>query len=269
MKLSKPFRHKGIAFITGASSGLGAEFARQLANDGYHLILTARRGHRLKELREELMGRHGCRVLTVTADLSQADGVEKLLRFFDQRDLTPSLFVNNAGFGFHGRIVDNDSESTRAMVHVNVVAATLLARAMAARMLVRGRGGIINLSSLAAFQPCPYTGVYGATKAYLYMFSESLRAELRDTPIRVLTLCPGMTRTEFHLNAGPPYRMQQQALFAEAKDVVHTCLEAYNHGRSIVVPGGKNRLLLHMQRFLPRAVISRLAAWVLAPVGQQ
>ena len=269
MTENRSARRKGFALITGASAGFGAEFARQLAAAGYHLVLTARRRDRLEKLGRELRARHGCRVLVETADLSNREGAGKIIRFLDERRIVPALFINNAGFGFHGRIVDNDADSTAAMLHVNMVAPTLLARSIASRMLDRGRGGIINVSSLAAFQPCPFTGVYGATKAYVYMFSESLRDELRETPVRVLALCPGMTRTEFHLNAGPPYRMQQESLFAEAGDVVRGCLQAYRAGKGVYVPGWKNRAVLQIQRILPRALGTRLSGWVLAPVGEE
>ncbi|MCB2153389.1 SDR family oxidoreductase [bacterium] len=269
MTRSSKARRQRIALITGASAGFGAEFARQLAADGYHLILTARRRHRLKELGDELHAKYGVRVLIETADLAEPGGVDKLLRFLDEKRIVPTLFVNNAGFGFHGAIVENTNEATRAMLHVNIVAATLLARSIAERMLARGRGGIINLASLAAYQPCPYTGVYGATKSYLYMFSESLREELHGTPIRVMALCPGMTRTEFHLNAGPPYRMQQESLFADVGDTVRECLLVYRRGKSVYVPGWKNRAAIQIQRFVPRSWVTRLAAWVLAPIGEK
>ncbi|GIV59641.1 MAG: hypothetical protein KatS3mg043_0730 [Rhodothermaceae bacterium] len=185
------------ALITGASSGIGAGFARRLAERGYNLILVARRADRLAELAEELQTRHGIEAEGLPADLATDEGIRRVEARIVDCD-TLDLLVNNAGFGTTGRFAEIDLAPQLAMIHVHVIAPVRLIRAALPGMMARGAGGIINVSSVSAFWPNAGSATYSATKAYLNAFSEALAHELRGTGVTVQALCPGFTRTEFH-----------------------------------------------------------------------
>jgi uncharacterized protein len=224
------------ALVTGASSGIGAVFARQLAQQGYDLVVLARREDRLRVLTEELQRDYGTRVQVLPADLSDPAAVERVAQqVAEMEDL--ELLVNNAGYGVGGRFAEIDASKTMDNVQVNLVATVRLARAVLPGMIHRGRGGIINVSSVASFLPASGAHTYGATKNYLNFFSESLRAELAGTGVRVQALCPGFTHTEFH-NANPGYKSTIPAiLWLNAEDVVAESLRGLREGRLYVVPG--------------------------------
>ena len=176
--------------VTGASSGIGAEFARQLAARGVHCVLVARRQDRLQALAQELEAAHGVRCEIVSADLSQPRAGRELLAEVSRRGITVDLLVNNAGFGMVAPLEETDIGRALELIQVNVTCLTELTLAAARDMVRRGHGGIINVGSVVSFQPVAYMGVYAASKAYVLHFSEALWAELRCRGVTVTTLCP-------------------------------------------------------------------------------
>jgi short-subunit dehydrogenase len=230
------------ALITGASSGIGAEFARRLAARGMHLVLVARRGELMEELAGELDTRHGTKTELIVADLSVAEEVRRVISEVKSRDLAIELLVNNAGVGFVGEFEATDPVRMREMISLNVSALTELTYAFLGPMIERGHGGVINLSSVAAFQPVAYMPVYSATKAFVLHFSEALWAELRNRGVTVLALCPGTTRTEFFDVAGVSGWLKKRASH-EPEQVVKAALKALEKRKQLIVPGWKNYVI--------------------------
>jgi short-subunit dehydrogenase len=250
----------GLALITGASSGIGAEFARLLAARGYDLALSARRGDRLTALGEELAGRHGVKYETVVADLSGEQGIATMEARLRQGDV--DLLVNNAGFGIGKKFAHADLAGQQAMVNVHMVAPMRLMRAALPAMIERRRGGVINVASLAAFLTLPGNANYCATKAYLMRFSLTVDAEVRGKGVSVQALCPGFVTTEFHDEQervgmdrrGPAF------MWLPAAYVVGQSLAAYDRRKSLVVPGFGYKLVYWLAKTgLPDALIPLVA----------
>lgn len=185
------------ALITGASSGIGAAFARTLAAQGTHLLLVARSEDKLRDLATTLATQHTIRADVLTADLSRPDAGQELFAATQHLGLPIDILINNAGFGTHGPFDSLDAEREQQEIMLNVAAVVDLTHRFLPAMLARGSGSIINVASTAAFQPIPYMAVYGASKTFALSFSEALWAEYRSKGIRVLALCPGPTRTDF------------------------------------------------------------------------
>lgn len=241
------------ALVTGASSGIGAEFARQLAARGMHLILVARRENLLKQLAEELHRLHGTKCEIIVADLSLAEEPARLLAEVERRGLTIELLVNNAGFGYRGEIETTDIPRVLEMIRLNIGALTELTLRVLPGMMQRGHGGVINVGSVAGFQPVGYMSVYAASKAYVLHFSESLWAEAREKGVTVTTLCPGPTRTDFFDVARAPADWLATHSAQEVKPVVRTALKAFEKRRQYVVAGWKNYILSLLVRLATRA----------------
>lgn len=239
-----------VALITGASSGIGAEFARQLAARGLDLVLVARRQERLDALAAELSAAHGVACETIAADLAHEAGiaeVETRIRTMDNL----AVLVNNAGFGTVGRLVNADPARQQEMVALHVMAPMRLTQAALPNMTARKRGAVVNVSSVGAFVRIRGAVNYVATKTYLNAFSETLQIELRGTGVYVQALCPGFTRTEFH--ATPDYAKFKQAqypdfMWLKAGDVVRQSLDALGNGQVIFVPGALYRGLVALLR---------------------
>jgi len=238
------------ALITGASSGIGAAFARRLARDGCDLILVARRRERLEELASELRTAHGIRAETMATDLAQIAGIEQVEACIAAQGAL-DLLINNAGFGTYARFPEVSAARHTDMINVHITASVRLMRAALPAMLARGRGGIINVASISAFFPLPGNGSYAASKAYLVTFSESLQREVAGSGVRVQALCPGYTVTEFHQT--PEYAAFDRdrvpaKLWMSADDVVNASLKALRRGRVICIPGWKYRLIVALGR---------------------
>lgn len=239
MTETEPRRPPGrrTVLITGASSGIGLEFARLFAGNGDDLVLSARREDRLKTLAADLGGRHGISVDVVPADLAKPDGAQELAIETGRRGHVVDVLVNNAGFGLRGPFVNLSFDRQLEMIQVNVTAPTALAGLFLKGMIARGRGGVLNVASLAAFQAGPEMAVYYASKAYLLSFSEALYEETRRKGVTVTALCPGPVPTEFGEVAG----MANAALFkagpVPADVVAKQGFEGFNAGKAIVVPG--------------------------------
>jgi len=242
--------HWGL--VTGASSGIGAEFARQLAARGMHLVLVARREDRLRALAQELEVAHGTRCEIVPADLAQPQAGRALMEEVARRGITVELLVNNAGFGLVSAVEETDIDKALQLIQVNVTVLTELTLLLARQMVQRGHGGIINIGSVVSFQPVGYMGVYSASKAFVLHFSEALWAELRAQGVTVTTLCPGTTRTEFFDRSGVPGWAEQNRS-EDVKSVVRAGLKAFDARRQYVVSGWINYLLSLAVRLAPRA----------------
>jgi len=248
----------GTAVITGASSGIGAAFARRLAASGYDLILVARREERLTALARELEQHHPIQVEVLTADLASKEGVESVERRVAQLD-NLAFLINSAGLGTSGKFASSDLTKQIQMIEVHVLASVRLSRAALPAMIARQAGAIINLSSVVSFVPAPGNVTYCATKTYLNVFSQALHTELGGTGVRVQALCPGFTHTEFHdspeFAAFDDLRIPE-ALWMSADEVVSHSLECVRRNNVICVPGFKNRLM-------GAALRRPLVAWLL------
>ena len=244
----------GVALITGASAGLGVEFARQLSKKGHRLVLAARRKDRLDALVAELGNARA-----VEIDLSPPGAAGVLLRDIEEAGEQVALLVNNAGFGLRGPFIELDAARQREMIDLNCGVLTELCRAVAPRMVERRSGGILNVASTAAFQPGPWMAVYFATKAYVLSFTEALHEELKLHGVNVSALCPGPTRTEFGAVAGINSLGQFDRLAMEAEPVVRAGLEGLEKNRAVVIPGATNRLGALSTRFASRSFVRRVA----------
>ncbi len=244
--------------ITGASSGLGADFARQLAAERAHLILVARSEDRMKDLAREIKAKSGSTAIEIIpCDLSLERSPQQLLETVRARGLTVDVLINNAGFGKRGLFAGDKAGEDHDLVAVNVSALVMLTHLFLPDMLARGRGGILNVASTAAFQPMPYLALYAASKAFVLHFTEALWGECRQRGIRVFCLCPGNTRTEFHQKAG----IDRKHIFlrAESPDVVRYGLKIFKEtDRPVAVHGFANRLLAMGYRFVPRSWVARI-----------
>lgn len=258
------FTYSGkTALITGASSGIGEEFARTLAARGMNLILVARSEEKLSALAAELSEQHKIRTDVITADLSRDGEPEKVYSATQQRDLTVDLLINNAGFATYGHFDVLSTEREHDEVMLNVVAVVDLTHAFLPAMLQQRDGGVINVASNAAFQAVPYMAVYAASKAFVLSFSEALWAEYRRQGLRVLGLCPGATATQFFEAVG-----SENAAFGNKhtpQQVVAVALKAFEQGRSYVIEGRSNYLLAQLSRFVPRSLAARVSKLMMRP----
>jgi short-subunit dehydrogenase len=245
---------KKVALITGASAGLGVDFARHLSKRGYRLVLAARRKERLESLAKELG-----KARAVSIDLSKKDAAAKLIADCEANGETIDLLVNNAGFGLIGRFTELDAKRQRQMIDLNVGTLTDLCRAVAPAMIARKSGAILNVASTAAFQPGPKMAVYFATKAFVLSFTEALHEELKPHGIHVTCLCPGPTRTEFGDVAGFGGNGMFDKVAMESPQVVEAGLNALANNKAVVVPGVLNKLTANSGRFAPRSVVRKIA----------
>ncbi len=242
------------ALVTGASSGIGAEFARRLAALGMHLILVARREREMRSLADELDTRHGTRCEVLPFDLAVPGNVAQLVEQIQERRLDVELLINNAGFSHVETIENTDVERILEMIRLNVGALTELTYRYVQPMVARGHGAVINVSSVAGFQPVSYMSAYAASKAYVLHFSEALWAELKEAGVTVMALCPGATRTEFFEAAGVPEWLKNHSSHTP-EQVVKTALRYLEKKRQYAICGWKNYLLALMTRFASRRMV--------------
>jgi hypothetical protein len=258
----------GRALVTGASSGIGATFARALRARGERLVLVARRADRLEALVRELGGEDWA--VALPADLSTSDVAARLRDEVARRGFEIDLLVNNAGLGHTAPFVDQSPEVVRAMLDVNVRAVVELTHAFLPGMLERRRGRIVNVASNAAFQPVPFLTIYAATKAFVLSFTEGLAEELKGSGVQVQALCPGLTRTEFLEVAGTHDGLAvTRTPMLTAEEVVETSLGALDRGQLRVITGLTNRLGVFAQRFLPSSLPRRVAAALYRPTARK
>lgn len=247
------------ALVTGASAGIGEEFARQLAARGVDLVLVARREDRLRSLRNSLAEHQGVEVEVVAADLTTPDGLEAVEARLRQLEAPVDLLVSNAGFGAYGKFSDLALDQQQSMVELNVTAVVRLAHAILPSLRQRQRGGVINVASTAAFQPNPHGAVYGATKAFVLNFSQALHEEVREDGIRVTALCPGYTETEYQQVAEVDEHGVPDVTIMQVEPVVKAGLDGFTRGRAVVVPGTLNKLGAAGASMGPSAVARKIS----------
>ena len=245
---------KKVALVTGASAGLGVDFARQLSKRGHRLVLVARRKERLDELARELGNARA-----VALDLSRKDAAVKLLADLEANGEIVDVLVNNAGFGLIGRFAELDAKRERQMIDLNVATLTDLCRAVAPGMIKRKSGAILNVASTAAFQPGPKMAIYFATKAFVLSLSEALHEELKPHGVKVSCLCPGPTRTEFGDVAGFGGNGVFDRVAMESAEVVRIGLQALDKNKAVAIAGFVNKVGALSTRFAPRSVVRKIA----------
>ncbi|PZR71848.1 MAG: hypothetical protein DLM73_14980 [Chthoniobacterales bacterium] len=247
------------ALITGASAGIGREFARQLAGRAGSLVLVARRLDRLEELRDELTGRDAnLKVHVRHVDLSHPNEVEELCAWLEREKIAVDFLINNAGLGDYGFFATGDTARIHDMSMVNMVALTALTRRLLPPMIARKRGAILNVSSSAGFLPMAGFAVYAATKAYVTSFSEAIRAELRGTGVTVTVLCPGPIHTEFipvARRAGQRGKSGPEFTHVSVEECVRSALNAVEQNRPLVIPGLVMKIAMFVLRLTPMWVL--------------
>ncbi len=257
MKNGSPLK---TALVTGASSGIGRELAKVLAEEGHDVVLVARRRERLEELARELAARHGVSARAIAKDLEDPAGPAEIFAELEAERIAVDILVNDAGLGVYGRFWETDLARQLALIQVNLTALTALTARFLPGMVARGRGRIVNVSSTAAFQPGPYMAVYYATKAYVLSFSEALAEELAGSGVTVTALCPGPTVTEFQEGAGiEDTWLFRGPLVMDAAVVARAGWAGARRGKRIVVPGLGNKLLRETVRFSPRRLVTVVA----------
>ena len=261
MPLPKP-SPTATAVVTGASSGIGADIARELAGRGHGVTLVARREGRLRELAAEL-GKT-VRVEVIACDVADSDARASLFDEIADRGLAIDILVNNAGIGTMGAVERSTLAEEIAQVRVNVEAVIDLTTRVTQQMVPRRRGAILNVGSTAGFHPFPGQSGYAGTKAFVHTYSEGLRGELAGTGVTVATLCPGPVRTEFLQSAGMDEKTFAAAfpkfLWMPSRDVARAGVDALEHDRGTVIAGLQNKVSTRLMQMLPRAVLLRLLA---------
>lgn len=256
------------ALITGASSGIGRQFAISLARMLYDLVLVARREDRLKEVADLARGQGASKVEIIAADLSKHETPAEIHRRLEEAGIQIDYLVNNAGFGTSGRFDRLPLERELEEIDLNVGTTVALARLFLPGMVERRRGVIINVASSAGFQPTPFMATYGATKAFVVSFSESLASELAGTGVHVTALCPGPVRTEFQDVAGIHRARVPFFFWYDVEPVVQQAIAAATAGRSLCIPGALNFMMVELERFTPRSIVSMISAGIFRPTAQ-
>ena len=250
----KPERKR--ALVTGASAGIGEEFARQLAKRGYDVVIVARRRDRLDKLASELK-EGGADAEVIAADLSRPEGVAAVVERLEKGDI--SVLVNNAGFATNGEFSRLPVDRELMEIDLNIRALTQLSHAGLGQMKESGAGAIINVASTGAYQPVPYMSTYAATKAYVLSFSEGLHEEAKGYGVTVTCLCPGATRTEFQEVAGLDDDSIPSFAWMSAEAVVKNALGAAKAGSAITTPGLLNKFTANLPRFTPRFAVRKIS----------
>ncbi len=247
------------ALVTGASSGIGKEFARIFGREGYDLILAARHEGPLADLAQELERSHGVKATAIPIDLAAPGAADALFTRTEELGIEVDVLVNNAGFSVGGAFLDADPRAHHEMLELNVAALTALARRYLPRMVARGSGGVINLASVGSFFPTPYSAGYCATKAYVLSFSEAVAEELAGTGVTVTALCPGATRTGFASRAGIESSPMFRRRTLDARGVAEAGYRGFIRGERVVVTGLGYKLMVFSGRFSPRGIIVKIA----------
>jgi uncharacterized protein len=251
--------HRGeTALITGASSGFGAEFARLFARDGYHLVLVARGADALNTLADQLRPRYGVQVRVLPKDLTLPAAPDEIFATLANEGITVDVLVNNAGFATYGPFAEISLQTDMDMLKVNVLALTHLTKLFLPGMLARRRGKILNVASTAAFQPGPLMAAYYASKAYVLFLSEAIAEEVRDSGVTVTALCPGPARTGFQRRAQMEDSRLVSGWIMDARPVAVAGYRAMQQGRTVVIPGLRNRIFALAPRISPRWLTARV-----------
>ena len=256
------------ALVTGASSGLGAEFARELGRRHTNLVLTARSRDKLEQLAADLARVNGVSVQVIVQDLSEPDGALTLAKELKARGISVDHLINNAGFGTAGRFEGLDVEREARMVRVNCESVVVLSRAVLRGMLDRKRGGILNVASTSGHQPTPFMSTYGASKAFVLSFTLALAEELRGSGVHALALCPGPVPTGFQAAASLSQSSVVSFASLDAHTVVERALDAYTRRAVLMTPGLVNSVQTLAAKVLPRALLVRAARLTMTRLGR-
>lgn len=245
--------------ITGASSGFGERFARELAKKGHNLIIVARNKNRMDMLGDQLLKQYSIKVRVIPQDLAEINAAETIFNLCDSLNLEVDTLINNAGFGYFGEFETQDTKNIQDMIFVNILALTMLTRLFLPQ-LKKYKGRILNVASTGSFQPVPYFNCYSATKSYVLDFSEALGEELKGTGVSVTALAPGPTDTPFHHAMG---RSVNAFIIKgpSTKKVIEAGIEGMEKRKRLVIPGMVNRLLAHSVRFTPTFLVLSLAKY--------
>lgn len=246
-----------VALITGASMGLGAEFARIFAANGHDLVLTARSADRLAALKREIEGLHGVSVRVIVANLADPTAPRAIFDEVAEAGIDIDILVNNAGYGMYGFFHESERDAVMDLIEVNVNSLVLLTRLFLDGMVVRRRGRILNVASTAAFQPGPLQPVYYASKAFVLSFTEAIANELKGTGVTATALCPGPVPTGFQERArmGSPSGLRLM-MRTTPEGVVRAGFDGMIRGKTVVIPGVLNRIHVFLLRFFPRNMIT-------------
>ncbi len=250
--------------VTGASSGIGRQFAVELARRGANLVLCSRNRQRLEQLADEL----NTETRVIATDLETAEGVAQLLQQVDALDIRIDHVVNNAGMGGAGHFARQDPAHQVNLTALNCTSVVRITRHFLPQFIEREGGGFIQIASTASFQPVPYMAVYGATKAYVLSFSVAVAQEIEGSGVRMTVLCPGPVQTGFQARAGYELTGIQKKNKMSVEDVVNSGLAAYDKDRRVCIPGTTNSLQTFAQRFFPLSVVTKAAATVMKRSGR-
>ncbi|MFJ9006343.1 SDR family oxidoreductase [Streptomyces canus] len=245
------------ALITGSTAGIGAAFARRLAADGHNLVLVARDTKRLQEQATELHDRHGIEAEVLTADLATDPGIEAVAARLSDRRSSVDLLVNNAGFGNKGRYLDVSMADELKMLKVHCEAVLRLTSAATEAMRERGRGGVVNVASVAAFVP---RGTYGASKAWVVQFTQGAAKDLAGSGVRLMALCPGFVRTEFHQRAGMGTDNIPGWMWLDADKLVAAALTDLSRGKTLSIPDPRYKALMGLVKVAPRGLLGGITS---------
>jgi len=249
---------RGTVLITGASSGIGYELARVFAQEGHDLALVARSRERLEQVAREVSDQSGRQTMVLVYDLADPASPERIHAEVRDRGVEIEALVNNAGIGTYGFFAESDLAQELRLVQVNVVALTHLTGLFVRDMVKRGRGRILNVSSMAGFEPGPLMATYHASKAYVLSFSEAIANESRGTGVTVTCLCPGPTRTEFQARARMQRSMYARGRMMTAAGVARIGYDGMMAGKSVVIPGLRNQLLIWSLRLGSRGMVTNI-----------
>lgn len=255
------------AVVTGASSGIGVEFAKRLAQRGANLVLVARRKERLQEVAKEIQAAHNVTVDVIVADLSEVGSAEKLFKSLQRKKIQTDVLVNNAGFGTMGEFKTSSITKVTEEIQLNVATLVQLSRLLIPGMVDRGNGVVVNIASTAAYQPVPYMAVYAATKAFVLSFTEALWGELDGTGVYALALSPGGTKTEFFEVASEGKRQDGFGMMQTVEQVVETAIAALdkNNPPPSVISGGMNAAMARSGRLISRKSLIKVARSMFKP----
>ena len=244
------------ALVTGASSGIGLEFAKLLASKNYNLIIIARNEEKLNSLKKELESKHGIQVIVKAKDLSKPEVAREIYDDLHKQNIKISLLINNAGFGEHGHFLNTSWQKESDMIQVNITSLMRLTKVFLEDMVAQGAGRILNVASVAAFMPGPFMATYFATKAFVLSFSEAIANELKGTGVTVTALCPGPTESGFQATANvEETNLVKGKKLPSSKKVAEFGYKALMRGKTVAVHGFMNRLQVFGVRFIPRSIV--------------